>query len=183
MKKKLVIIIVLIVCTLIGCEKVSHKFAIENIDMETYPRITDTLVLRELIYNNPEISGMEKYVSWWTDMYKNKNDSIYEAMKSFHTQKFNDFFWERINRDSLMQASIGKIRPIKELFHTRDSMTYRIIDTLSLKTHTGILVYLNSEERILKKLFLSIYDSKKELVGTYLVADRYEQPIDRKSVV
>ena len=173
MKNRLLIVIGSL-CLIVGCEKVSREFSIESIDMDTYQRITDTLVLRKLAYDNPTISGINDYLSW-VKKGERENDTEYETRRSYQKERFDDLFWERINRDSLIQISKDVKRPIEEFFFTRDSMTYRIIDTLSLKPYYGILIYLNSENRIFKKLYLSIYNSKKELEKTFLVAVKYEQ--------
>ena len=175
MKKGFSIVIVLFLILFISCDKVITEFRLDSIDIDAYPRITDTVILRELIYNNPKISGINDYLR--TKKYDDESEAEYEANRNYQIAKFDDFFWERANRDSLLQATTGERRPAKYLYFFRDSMTYRIIDTLSLKTHTGILIYLNSEERMRKELFLSIYNPKKELEETYLVAVKDEYPI------
>ena len=178
MKKGFSIIIVSFLILFISCDKVITEFRIDGINMDAYPRITDTVILRELIYNNPTISGIDDYL-FFTKKYDDQSDEEYEARRRYQIRRFDDFFWERVNRDSLEKAKKAEgMREIKDLFFTRDSMTYRIIDTLYLKSHTGILVYSNSEFRVLKKLYLSIYNQEKELEETFIVAVKYDQPID-----
>ena len=172
--KNLIVTITLFSCLFLGCKKITNEFDIDNINLNDYPVIKDSLVLRSLVYDNSVVSGKDKYLVWTRRCKDNyKSESEYEEVLEIQMQNFDEFFWETVNRDSVKEESYTRIRN-KPYYLIRDSMTYRIIDTLSLNQYYGILIYSNNECIVLKELFLALYDSQEKLVGTYLVAKKYE---------
>ena len=172
--KNLIATMILFSCLFWGCKKITNEFDIDSINLNDYPVINDSLVLRSLVYDDPVTSGRDKYLDWTK---KHKDDYMseleYEEMLRFQMQNFDEFFWETVNRDSIREESYARIRR-KPYYLIRDSMTYRIIDTLFLNKHYGILIYSNDEEKEFKELFLALYNSQDKLVETYLVAKKYE---------
>ena len=172
--KNLIATITLFSCLFLGCKKITNEFNIDSINLNDYPVISDSLVLRSLVYDNPIASGKDKYLDWTRKRKGNyESESEYEEALRFQMQNFDDFFWETIDRDSLKREP-NKYYTQRRLYIIRDSVTYRIIDTLSLNKHYGILIYSNNEYIVLKELFLVLYNSQDKLVGTYLVAKKYE---------
>ena len=178
MRSKLTIILLLSIF-LIGCdkevkriggEKEVRRFDVEDIRLQDYPVLTDTAVIRELIYNNLQISGWVGLLDW---RYPTGNDLTIIEYREQLKRDFDDFFWERIDRAPLKNG--GVTQQYRYLVYL-DSMTYRIIDTVKLKKNYGILILKNDEESYIhyKRLYLAVYNQGKENIETYLIGKELE---------
>jgi len=167
------IIVLLLSIFLIGCKKETRRFDIEDIRLEDYPVLTDTVTIKELIYNNSQISGLAEFLGW---RYFSDEDSIDIKYKKWLRQNFDDFFWERINRDSIKADTFTLKTSIPFPLYF-NSMVYRIIDTVELKENYGLLILKNTAEKdpyiYYEKLYLAVYNQRRENIGTYLVSEKY----------
>ena len=130
--KNLIVTIILFSCLFLGCEEITNEFDIDSINLNDYPVIKDSLILRSLVYDNPVASGKDKYLGWMgisKDDYK--SESEYEDVLKFQMQNFDEFFWETVNRDSIREESYARIRR-KPYYLIRDSMTYRVMVMLHM---------------------------------------------------
>ena len=154
------------------CKKEIRRFDVEDIILQDYPVLTDTVVIRQLIYNNPQISGWKEFLD---SHGLSATDSTKVENREWLKRDYDDFFWERIDRDSLRKiVSILQSRFLTYLYI--DSVTYRIIDTVKLKKNYGILILKADEEpyKYCKRLYLAVYNQEKENIKTYIIGDKYE---------
>ena len=167
-----IIFLFVIICFFISCKKDIKRFDINNIEITQYEPLSDSLTMQELIYDNPEISGWrEVYNAYYNAFFLKKDTSRGEYIN--FKRKFDDYFWEKTNRDSMIQ--VYGIDIIKNgYFPYINSMSYRVVDTIELNQSYGFLILKNDEEDSeFKRLYLTVFDQEKRNTGTYLVSEKY----------
>ena len=94
MNQRIILFIFSLFC-FYGCIEKKHEFDINLIDTSNYPVLTDSLTIRELIFNNPIVSNWQYVADRRYVRYKNDTSTVYEWYKN----TFDIFFWKSLEQD------------------------------------------------------------------------------------
>ena len=158
-----------------GCIEKKHEFDINLIDTGNYPVLTDSLTVRELVFNNPIVSNWQ-YVEDRRYMgRRNDTSTVYEWYKN----TFDSFFWKSFEQD------YNKVPIVPDtteylgghgFFPIYGTLIYQIIDTIQINNGYGILIFNEIRSNLpgySKQLFLPVFDENNKNIATYTVGQDF----------